>query len=522
MSSEVCIQCGVNTYSDAGSEICLNCPAGKLAPRGSSAISECQTSCPAGFEGEPGACRTCPANTYNSIENGQCLPCPANARSAEGSTFCECAPGYAFVDATCKPCLAGRYKAQVGNVSCDTCEAGSYSGIEGATSASVCVDCPIYSSSPRGATHITQCSCLAGYRKDGSSADSSSSSEFTCIEDDSSTCELHCPENHYRKLCRCHACDACPRGQHRVGCKGNDEGSCAECPADFFKANDGPSECAPCMEGFGSLVGWEYCCPLGTRDSSGTWARCYCPKGMYGVDGDCVNCIAGTYRQDEYSNVCQACPKHMESAEGSVAPAACTCKSGYVPAAADGSRCKKEVQDMPIVEVAVALPMTKASFQAQEDSFISALARGAGVPASSVTIVSVTEMTSRRTAGANPSFPTEDAAAPSRKLLASSVEVKSEIETTSPAAVSSSLTQESLNAALTEAGLPEAASMVTSVREPAAAGSAPPPPADSPAPAPLAKPAEESSSPDAGLIGGICAGGGALLLIAVVTSPPPT
>jgi len=518
-SPESCVECGVNSYPDVGSEMCLKCPAGKLAPRGSATISECKTSCPAGFEGEPGACSMCTTNTYNPMENGQCQPCPANALSEEGSTFCECAPGYAFVDATCKLCLAGRYKAQVGNVSCEICEAGSYSGAEGATSASACVACPPHSTSPAGATHVTQCSCLPGYSKDGlstdsSSTDSSSPSTVTCVEDVSSHCELECPENHYRKLCRCTACEACPPGKHRLGCGGNDEGSCAECPADFFKANDGPSECAPCGEGFGSLPGWEYCCPIGTRDSSGEWARCYCPKGMYGVDGKCVKCKAGTYRQDEYSNVCLACPKHMDSAERSMAEAECTCKSGYVPAGADGRRCRKRVQDTPVVEVAVALPMTKASFQAQEDSFISALAGGAGVPESAITVVSVTEINSRRTAGATLNQPMPAVDAPSRKLLATSVQVTSEIETPSPADVSLSLTQESLDAALAEAGLPEATSIAISVRQP---GTAPVPSAksDSPPAAPPAMPAHETSSQDTGLIGGICAGGIALLLIAV-------
>jgi len=215
----------------------------------------------------------------------------------------------------------------------------------------------------------------------------------------------------------------------------------------------------------------------------------------------CVECEAGSYRQDEFSNVCTACPAHMQSPAGSKAAADCTCKSGYVSTGAN--RCTKAIQNVPVVEVAVSLPMTKAAFESQEKSFVSALARGAGVAESDVTILSVTEISSRRV---HADLPGKEHG---RKLLATSVEVKSEIETSNPQAVSSALTPDALNTALAAAGLPEATGMTKAVRQP-------PPAATSSAPASQA-PAEEKdeTSSQVGLIAGASAGGAVVVLAAV-------
>jgi len=100
---------------------------------------------------------------------------------------------------------------------------------------------------------------------------------------------------------------------------------------------------------------------------------------------------------------------------------------------------------MPVVQVAVTLPLSKAQFEAQEHLFVEALASAAGVTVADVSVVSVTESNGRR-------------------LLASSVEVQSEIQSADAAAVSSTLTSASLNAKLSEKGLPSSTGMTTSIR----------------------------------------------------------
>jgi len=98
---------------------------------------------------------------------------------------------------------------------------------------------------------------------------------------------------------------------------------------------------------------------------------------------------------------------------------------------------------MPVVQVAVTLPLSKAQFEAQEHLFVEALASAAGVTVADVSVVSVTESNGRR-------------------LLASSVQ--SEIQSADAAAVSSTLTSASLNAKLSEKGLPSSTGMTTSIR----------------------------------------------------------
>ena len=97
------------------------------------------------------------------------------------------------------------------------------------------------------------------------------------------------------------------------------------------------------------------------------------------------------------------------------------------------------MQTLPVVQVAVALPMSKADFERQEDLFVAALAKSAGVQVAAVSIISVTE-----TSGGV------------RRVLAPSVEVKSEIQTSDVSSVSKALTADTLNKHLGDAGLPKA------------------------------------------------------------------
>ena len=97
------------------------------------------------------------------------------------------------------------------------------------------------------------------------------------------------------------------------------------------------------------------------------------------------------------------------------------------------------MQTLPVVQVAVALPMSKADFERQEDLFVAALAKSAGVGVAAVSIISVTE-----TSGGV------------RRVLAPSVEVKSEIQTSDVSSVIKALTADTLNKHLGDAGLPKA------------------------------------------------------------------
>jgi len=102
-----------------------------------------------------------------------------------------------------------------------------------------------------------------------------------------------------------------------------------------------------------------------------------------------------------------------------------------------------------LISIQISLPMTAVQFKAQESTFIEALALAAGVETSDVIIKSVREVTTnRRTSRIG--FTSYSA----RSLLATSVEVVSEIQTNNAATVMNQLTQESLTAQLSLKGLP--------------------------------------------------------------------
>jgi len=89
--------------------------------------------------------------------------------------------------------------------------------------------------------------------------------------------------------------------------------------------------------------------------------------------------------------------------------------------------------------------MSEKDFRQQENAFISALSRSAGVPPSAVTIVSVKEIAGRRLLTGQGG----------RRLLAMSVAVVVRISTSQPGSVSEKLNETTLNQNLKAAGLPQ-------------------------------------------------------------------
>ena len=105
----------------------------------------------------------------------------------------------------------------------------------------------------------------------------------------------------------------------------------------------------------------------------------------------------------------------------------------------------------PAVSVQMQLPMTQAQFTSLQDDFIKAMARAAGVHPQDVRVVSVTEVVQER-----------------RRV---SLVVVTELRSRNVKAVEQALTLTTVNAALSEAGLPPAATMKKETK-PAAAASA--------------------------------------------------
>jgi len=309
-------------------------------------------------------------------------------------------------------------------------------------------------------------------------------------------------------------CNACDAGKYKTDagdglCSQCEEGKisaaaakeCLNCPVNTYSFADN-SECLSCGAHSESPAGSGVCvCKPGYTGLDGGTEKCACDAGYYAVNGVCIKCPANTYRTDvsDDNSTCIFCPAQSEAPVGSVSVAACTCKEAYVPDASTG-RCKIAVQTLPVVEVAVTLPLSKAQFEAQENSFVRALAGAAGVTVADVSIVSVSE-----TAG--------------RRLLATSVEVKSEIRSENADAVSSTLTSASLNAKLVEMGMEPSTGMTKTIRAP------PPVVTTAPSTAHISEPPVVTTAPstaqksdkkksNVALIAGVTAGGAVLLAVA--------
>ena len=78
------------------------------------------------------------------------------------ATDCVCAPGYTLHYGICEACVAGTFKASMGNQECTVCGAGTYSSGSAVTSADNCLACPENSQSTEAAADITHCLCSAG------------------------------------------------------------------------------------------------------------------------------------------------------------------------------------------------------------------------------------------------------------------------------------------------------------------------------------------------------------------------
>ena len=183
----VCTECGLGYFSNPVSETCTACPVGTKCPNTTtSAPVDCglgfyqpQTTqytclpcpvgqycdstttvtpinCPAGtYRGSPGAastedCSTCPTGNFcpsGSVDPTNCSAGKYNTLTGQPSS------------ASCLPCPAGDF-CPVATTTPSMCSANTFTA---ATGASLCDQCPIFSTSPIASTN---CTCDAGHYHD--------------------------------------------------------------------------------------------------------------------------------------------------------------------------------------------------------------------------------------------------------------------------------------------------------------------------------------------------------------------
>ena len=174
-------------------------------------------------------------------------------------------------------------------------------------------------------------------------------------------------------------------------------------------------------------------------------------------DTQCVDCASGL--------------KPINSVWTTTGNCAWRCETGFTLDISNGnqSQCVKPRQAapppalpaeavVPVVTLQIQLPMTKSDFLAQQDSFIDALARTAGVNPSDVRVVSLTEVSVRRQQAA--------------------LDVVTQVRTQEADIVEKTLTLDTVNRVLAEAALPPASALRVEVDRtgtPAAPAGEPPP-----------------------------------------------
>ena len=251
-------------------------------------------------------CSPCGPNVY--CTGNQLFTCPEKSISLPFSSSvqdCLCEAGYSITeDGQCSPCPAGTFKTVQENQPCTDCPADKYSIVIAATSASVCLSCPQFSSSPPGSNSLTNCSCNDQYEAWG----------FQCVP----ACNGFSSRAQEGGNCQCNP-----------GYEGDDgtaplyETSCVACEPGHFKSDHGASPCDPCPEKkFAPNSNTIQCqdCPDFSFSQEGSISQsdCECQAGYEKVNGACSPCPAGYFKGDVGDDLCQQCETGKISAEGAM------------------------------------------------------------------------------------------------------------------------------------------------------------------------------------------------------------
>ena len=261
---------------------------------------EC-TSCGVGeYQDEVGqtSCNKCVEGTYKPLAGpGDCTVCPTGMTSASGSD--------ALTDCVCLPA----HTETSDGTRCISCDVGTYMDVTGSVD---CLACPVGTSSTKGSTEVTDCTCLPGY--------TAASDGVACTACDAGT---------FKDVKGSTACETC-----RVNSESLSGSVLCLCSAGFTDADN--EWCASCDAGtFKSVVGSAVCtsCPSHTSGVSKSieLTNCKCVAG-YTASSDgvaCTACEAGTYKVGTGVGECSTCPTGTDSAMGSDKLTDCTCLSEY-------------------------------------------------------------------------------------------------------------------------------------------------------------------------------------------------
>ena len=289
-------------------QACLACPAGSAvyfslvpleegavsAPNGvGSSAADCV--CRPGFEAVGGVCIGCAAGAYKAEAGGglcapcpadtfavpggvRCLACTAHSRSDAGSPSvqsCSCNAGYSLdssemaLDASCRACEPGKFKAAVGNAACSSCAAGFYQPAEAQSACLLCAEdrfvpalqtvscvaCGAHELAPAGSSGDGACACRSGFARSALALQlllgqwRVANVENGDLDGDGNADCLACPPGSFRNASAERAeCERCPRGQVTLHSASGGAHDCVACDVGSYAANTvNGSFCRACM-----------------------------------------------------------------------------------------------------------------------------------------------------------------------------------------------------------------------------------------------------------------------------------
>lgn len=238
-----------------------------------------------------------------------------------------CGPGSYPKDDACELCSVGTYKYNEGNHTCYDCKKSPYC-FEQDCSISQCVQDDYYypltdaiypyvecRSTPHpGST--TECVCAAGWY----SYPPPNDMLHYCVK---------CQEGKYKDVAsdstQCLACT-----EHASSPRASSSITNCTCIEGFFGDHTG---CTPALIGHWASNGELFACPGNSTTASigsSSPMDCNCLPGFtLGLNSECVQCNANTYKNETSNSLCSACPANSMSAPGSQSVLNCQCEQFY-------------------------------------------------------------------------------------------------------------------------------------------------------------------------------------------------